>query len=122
MGPLLFIAFINDLPNVSDLFSTVLYADDTTLLYHDPDPVQLLAKCNSGLSSFYQWSQLNKMTVNCDKTNLCVTTNRNFQITAGEIKLCDTPILEVNSFKFLGVKLDAKFKFVDHRCTIAQGL
>ena len=31
LGPLLFILYINDIVNVSDLFSFVLFADDTNL-------------------------------------------------------------------------------------------
>ena len=114
LGPLLFITFINDLPNVSTLFSTVCFADDTTLLFHDQNPEHLIAKCNSGLSIFYRWSQLNRMTVNCDKTYLSVTSNRNFELPFGEVRLANSPILEVNSCRFLGVILDSKLRFVDH--------
>jgi hypothetical protein len=33
LGPLLFLIYINDLPNVSTLFRTITYGDDSTLLY-----------------------------------------------------------------------------------------
>ena len=31
LGPLLFLIYINDLPNASNIFSMLMYADDTTL-------------------------------------------------------------------------------------------
>jgi len=33
LGPLLFLIYINDLPNTSKLFKISIYADDTTLIY-----------------------------------------------------------------------------------------
>ena len=35
LGPLLFLLYVNDLVNASDLFSYILYADDTTLFLSD---------------------------------------------------------------------------------------
>ena len=32
LGSLLFLIYINDLPRASDMFSILMYADDTTLL------------------------------------------------------------------------------------------
>ena len=31
LGPLLFLIYINDIPNVSNVFNFLMYADDTTL-------------------------------------------------------------------------------------------
>ena len=36
LGPLLFIIYINDFPNASRLFNFIMYADDTTLIMHNP--------------------------------------------------------------------------------------
>ena len=33
LGPILFIFYINDLPNISTLFKPVLYVDDTTIIF-----------------------------------------------------------------------------------------
>ena len=35
LGPLLFLIYINDLLSASDVFSLLMYADDTTLFYKD---------------------------------------------------------------------------------------
>jgi hypothetical protein len=45
LGPILFLCFINDLPNCTDLL-TLLFADDTAGLVSGPDLHPLLAKAN----------------------------------------------------------------------------
>ena len=115
LGPLLFIIFINDLPNISNLFSTLLFADDTTFHLHDNNLENLVFKCNTCLQKFSEWSLLNKMKVNTDKTFFLMTTNRtNVDFESGRIMLDGVPIRKEESSNFLGVVLDSKLKFNEH--------
>ena len=38
LGPLLFILYINDLPNASELTDPLLFADDTSIFYWHSNP------------------------------------------------------------------------------------
>ena len=54
LGPLLFIIYINGLPNASNLFKTFLFANDINLFYSHKDPNQLsVMKCE--LSKISEW-------------------------------------------------------------------
>ena len=71
LGPLLFILYINDLPNIIDeSCKVVLYADDSALFYASNDPDHLQTVLNSQLCKVGEWLQKNKLTLNVKKTNL----------------------------------------------------
>ena len=72
LGPLFFIFYINDLPNVSDIIETILFADDTSLFYSHSNIQQLNDTLNNELSKFDCWMKANKLSVNIKKTNYVV--------------------------------------------------
>ena len=67
LGPLLFLIYINDLPNSSDMFNILMYADDTTL-FCNFDTTCNSEKINSELEKIYRWLCSNKLSLNVGKT------------------------------------------------------
>ena len=63
LGPLLFLIFINDLPNATE-FLTLLFADDTTFQVSGVDLDQLFTFANSELEKSTIWFKANKLTLN----------------------------------------------------------
>ena len=55
LGPLLFLIYINDLPSASDIFSILMYADDTTL-FCNFDNIRNNTIINTDLEKVYRWS------------------------------------------------------------------
>ena len=66
LGPLLFLSFINDLPNAAE-FSTSLFADDTGLFMSDTSQFDLIDKSNIELSK-----ASNKLILNIKNKVQCV--------------------------------------------------
>ena len=69
LGPLLFLFFINDLPFISDILKTILFADDAKFSLYGNNPISLIYQANTELEKFYHWCIANRLTVNTIKTN-----------------------------------------------------
>ena len=114
LGPLLFLIFINDLPNSSDLFKYTLFADDSTLTAKFPrNESDITSKINDGLSFVNYWLMSNKIAINADKTKY-VTFAYKQKPKLELLRIGDIKIKETDHIKFLGIYLDSNFKFKFH--------
>ena len=116
LGPLLFLFFINDLPNISNNFIPVLYADDTTLSFKCQSIPQAVLLCNRELQIFYNWAVANKLSINfgIDKTYFMIHTFRNLDLSDLIISIGNHTLAKCDHSKFLGVIIDEKLNFKDH--------
>ena len=71
MGPLLFIIFVNCLPDVVTC-KTVMYADDTSQMCKAKNVDYLKVQLESNLKIIANWFKANKLTLNVDKTKFMV--------------------------------------------------
>ena len=92
LGPLLFIIYMNDICNVSELLFIVLYADDTCVVIHGQDMLNIITVLNHELLMLSTWLKTNKLSLNTDKTYYMI-------FHRARIKLLDTdyPIIMNNS-------------------------
>ena len=67
-GPLLFIFYINDMPNIVKHFKVLLYADDTLLCYSSKSACDIEKNVNEDLNLISQWLDQNLLTLNCKKS------------------------------------------------------
>ena len=72
LGPLLFLLFINDIPNSSQKLNFVLFVDDTNMLYADRHPKSLEETVNKELKNVCEWLHVNKLTLNIKKSNFVI--------------------------------------------------
>lgn len=68
LGPLLFIPYISDLPNASKLLHSVIFADDTNLLFHNNEH-EFKDVLNVELQKVNTWFKSNKLSLNISKMN-----------------------------------------------------
>ena len=125
LGPLLFLLFINDLPNVSKFLYTILFADDATMSLCGKDPNLLIRLANQELYNFYLWCIANKLTVNTLKTFFVLFSNRrhpNLVPLVIKSNFSYDEIKKVDKMKFLGVFYDYDMTFKSHINYLSQRL
>ena len=67
LGPLLFLLYINDICNASDILHYVLFADDTNLFYSHKNLSFLIDQVNHELLKLSDWFAANRLSINFEK-------------------------------------------------------
>ena len=91
MGPKLFILYINNMCNISNLVKAFLFADDTNSFHANSNISRLNETICCVLDKLCVWFAVNKLIVNVTKTNYILFGSR------------------VRVTKFLGVFIDMNF-------------
>ncbi len=71
LGPILFLCFLDDLLNATELLA-ILFADNTTGLDSHSDLPTLLAQIQSELTKLLHWFTSNEMSLNVSKTKYII--------------------------------------------------
>jgi exonuclease III len=119
LGPLLFSLYINDVYNASNIPTTLLFADDTALVFTGDLSSETI---NASLSNFWTWMTVNKLTLNCNKTKFMVFSKRRKNFAIPALVMNNIQIEQVSSIKYLGVLIDDKLSFGPHITSIAKKL
>jgi len=104
LGPLLFIMYIHDVPK----YIVPKFADDLVSVAVEKDLELVKEKLKYAVKRLIDWSRENDMVLNVSKTKVMLFGNTNDKI---EILVDGVVIEQVNSYKYLGVLLDAELDF-----------
>lgn len=115
LGPLLFLLYINDLPNALSDVTPIIFADDTSLFMGGTDVNAMVENFNSQLSRVHVWLRANRLNLNLTKTHSMLF-SLNSQIHSGPLHLTvDGALVErVSSTKYLGVLIDDHLTWALH--------
>ena len=107
LGPLLFLLYINDIENVSNLLKFILFADDTTVLFKSHSINDLNKILTAEVSKVIKWFSANRLLINISKTN-CMLFSNKFGNPKLNITVDNMVLEEKDVVTFLGLELDRK--------------
>ena len=115
LGPILFLIYINDIVNVSNLLFPILFADDSNVFHAGKNPNEMINVMNTELDKLSTWLKANKLSLNVKKTHFmffCPPQKK------AEFSNClsiqGETIHQVKETKFLGVMVDNKLSWASH--------
>ena len=122
LGPLLFLIFINDLPEISNLAKFIFFADDANIIVTGADVAEITSKIKSILPKIENWVDINGLKLNLKKTKYMIFSNKRQTIEDIDIKLNNIDIQRTYEERFLGVIMDSKMSWNAHRQKLASKL
>ena len=118
LGPLLFIIYINDIPNVSQIAKFILYADDANIIITGNNITEVDAQLRDLCKILLKWVDSNGLCLNLKKTKYMIfSRSRNLELLS-TLKIANLPIERLTESKFLGVIVDENLTWSRHIKTI----
>ena len=112
LGPLLFLIYINDIVQSSNLLKFYLFADDTTIFYSTKVNINTEKILNIELEKVTNWLNCNKLSLNIGKSSFLKFSN--IQSAPITIKMANYPLEQKNVVKYLGVLIDDRLSWKYH--------
>ena len=128
LGPLLFLIYINDITEASKIFQAIMFADDTSLLAtlrafytflpQSKGDIDILSRrITYELSLVNDWLQINKLSLNIDKTKYMLFHNPQKKMALFQqlkIQFNGERIKRTSHFNFLGIVINEHLNWNDH--------
>ena len=113
LGPLLFVIYINDLPNICRLAKFILYADDANIILRGQSMHEIEQQLLELIPALTKWVGSNGLKLNLKKTNYMIFSKRKIDNTR-DIFIENTKIERKSEARFLGVIVDDKLCWSQH--------
>ena len=116
LGPLLFLIYMNDLPNCLSNSKVILFADNTTRYASSDNIVNLYDLINRDLDNLTDWFRANKLSLNTSKTHyMLISQNREINaLDQNSINIASDEIERKDCCTFLGLMIDDELTWSKH--------
>ena len=114
LGPILFLLYINDLPNFQKNVFTLMFADDSSIFFSGPNLDDLMKQAKDHFAKIKTWIETNKLSLNLQKTKFMIFSTKKISKNYKYIATNNGKIERVNTIKFLGFSIQENLKWTEH--------
>ena len=123
LGPLLFLAYVNDFVNIDQSLKCVLFADDSNVFLSDKSLSNLTVRLQDFLDRLSRWCSANVLFLNPNKTVFVLFRAKNKRQNINiDVYYEGCKINQTQEIKFLGVWFDEQLTWQKHIETLATKL
>jgi hypothetical protein len=121
LGPLLFLIYTNDLLKlINKTYFSALFADDTSILFAQPNLTDLNSNMHSIFETLNKWFKANQLILNFDKTHYIHFVTKKDKYAELMIGYNNEFVACTSSTKFLGVSLNEILSWDNHIEALAK--
>ena len=114
LGPLLFVIYINDIPEIAQYAKFILYADDANIILTAATIEEINTKLKTLTRVLQEWVNSNGLALNLKKTKYMIFSRaRNIDLPE-PLVISETPIERKHEARFLGVIMDESLNWSKH--------
>jgi hypothetical protein len=115
LGPLLFLLYINNLPNtINNKSKPVLFADDTSIIITNSCPANYKNNITQTFKDINEWFKANSLTLNLEKTYFIHFMTKNSKTMEMDIAYGSNLLAKSTNTKFLGLIIDNMLSWKEH--------
>ena len=115
LGPLLFIIYINDIPQISNIAKFILYADDANIIISGSNIAEANQRLISICDKLVEWVTINGLALNLKKTKYMIFSRQNSEKELpNPLIILGQKIEQEHEARFLGVIVDENFTWARH--------
>ena len=119
LGPLLFIIYVNSLPNLPVKANHKLYADDTLLIRQHVQLDTLNHELQQDLDKISLWCNQNGLTINVNKSKSMLIGSGEEEMT---LSMNGVELESVPQYKYLGIQIDKAMTFAQQTAAMFQNI
>ena len=118
LGPLLFIIYINDIPEIARFAKFILYADDANIIL-TADTIEMIhSQLSKLIACLVTWVSANGLALNLKKTKYMIFSRTRHTNLPAPLVISNTAIERKSEARFLGVIIDESLNWSRHVKTI----